>query len=61
MDKCPMCGEYMLSFNRFAKEFRCLNDECNYTKSLTDAEVEGELNRRDVLPKLAESLKLRGY
>lgn len=61
MDKCPECGTYMLSFNRFVKEFRCLNNECGYTKSLTDIEVERELDRRDILSKLAESLKLRGY
>ena len=59
MEKCPKCGKWLLAFFQFRKELRCYNKECNYVKKLTKEEVEKWLDDHDVLPKLAESLRLR--
>ena len=40
MEKCPKCELWMLSFNRFRREVRCYNPNCDYVKQLSDREVE---------------------
>ena len=58
MEKCPKCGVWRYDIDTFRKEMRCY--VCGYVKKLTTVEVERWLDKNDMLPKLTESLRLRG-
>lgn len=56
MDKCPKCGTYRVEYDTTSKSKKCYKSGCNYEEKYP---YEQWLREHDLLPKLAESLRLR--
>jgi len=57
VEKCPKCGHWTLALNIRREALLCHRIDCNYEEPV---DVEKYLDKNNVLPKLAESLKLNG-
>jgi len=57
MKKCPKCGQWTVALNISRSVLECRRIDCDYKETVN---VNEYLEKTNVLPKLAESLKMNG-